>query len=301
MKLSALIALAVAPCLPVASAQNTADECDIAQHVAEGTHGFDTFGATPSGIEAGMGVCDDFLQGNPNSLNNDVWFLFTPSQDGTFQFSTCGTASYDSKLAVYSGTCAAPVVIDCNDDGPGCAGFTSQLSASGFITAQEYLVQVGAFSQGEGGTGMLDIQQTGGPPPVGNSYCVSSRNSSGAAAMMGAEGSASVASGNLVLTAGPGPVAEPGIFYYGPNQIEVDFGNGTRCVGGPSGSLHLIYPPQPFGLDGVLRRAVNVSAPGHSSFLTAGSTWHFQAWFRDPAAGGFGFDLSDGYEITLLP
>jgi hypothetical protein len=39
--------------------------------------------------------------------------------------------------------------------------------------------------------------------------------------------------------------------------------------------------------------------PALSGQITAGSTWHFQAWFRDPGAGGAFFDLSNGLTITF--
>jgi formylglycine-generating enzyme required for sulfatase activity len=35
--------------------------------------------------------------------------------------------------------------------------------------------------------------------------------------------------------------------------------------------------------------------------IVNGSTWNFQAWYRDPAALGSGFNLSDGYEIAFAP
>jgi hypothetical protein len=30
-------------------------------------------------------------------------------------------------------------------------------------------------------------------------------------------------------------------------------------------------------------------------------THRFQCWFRDPAAGGASFDLSNGLEVTFVP
>jgi hypothetical protein len=35
--------------------------------------------------------------------------------------------------------------------------------------------------------------------------------------------------------------------------------------------------------------------------ITAGDTWHFQAWFRDRFAQGANFNLSDGLSLTFLP
>ena len=33
--------------------------------------------------------------------------------------------------------------------------------------------------------------------------------------------------------------------------------------------------------------------------ILPGETWHFQAWFRDPAAGGAFFDLSNALSVTF--
>ena len=35
--------------------------------------------------------------------------------------------------------------------------------------------------------------------------------------------------------------------------------------------------------------------------IVAGSTWNFQAWYRDPAAGGAFYNLSDGLEVSFVP
>jgi hypothetical protein len=38
-----------------------------------------------------------------------------------------------------------------------------------------------------------------------------------------------------------------------------------------------------------------------TGLVAPGSTWYFQAWFRDPAAGGAAFNLSDGLAVTFCP
>ena len=45
----------------------------------------------------------------------------------------------------------------------------------------------------------------------------------------------------------------------------------------------------------------NTNPPQPSGQITAGSTWNFQFWYRDPAAGGADFNLSDGLEVTFCP
>jgi hypothetical protein len=50
-----------------------------------------------------------------------------------------------------------------------------------------------------------------------------------------------------------------------------------------------------------LTRPVNSTLPPAAGALVPGSTWNFQAWFRDVAAGGSNFNLSNGLRITFAP
>lgn len=45
----------------------------------------------------------------------------------------------------------------------------------------------------------------------------------------------------------------------------------------------------------------NTSPPTASGQISAGELWNFQCWYRDPAAGGAFFNLSDGHEILFTP
>jgi hypothetical protein len=56
-----------------------------------------------------------------------VWYAFTGT--GTpATVSTCGQASFDTKLSVFTGACGALVCVGGNDDFSGCSGFTSQFT-----------------------------------------------------------------------------------------------------------------------------------------------------------------------------
>ena len=129
-------------------------------------------------------------------------------------------------------------------------------------------------------------------------FCDLAPNSVGPGALMGFNGSESIASNDLRLHATECSANQFGVFYYGPNQVQVPFGDGFRCVGGaqvyrlpvvstgatgvPSFPVDYVVPPQPGGQ------------------LTAGSTWNFQFWYRDPTGPvGSGFNLTDGFEITF--
>ncbi|MFT5150502.1 MAG: hypothetical protein ACI841_000483 [Planctomycetota bacterium] len=138
----------------------------------------------------------------------------------------------------------------------------------------------------------------------GTNYCTSTANSTGSAAAMSASGSVSVASNNLVLASGPVP-NQPGLFFYSAGQTNggagIPFGNGLRCAGNGSNPLYRL-PVSGTGGNNELSWAVdNTMPPAAAATLIAGSTFHFQCWFRDPLGGGASYDLSDGLSLSFLP
>ena len=128
---------------------------------------------------------------------------------------------------------------------------------------------------------------------VGASYCVATPNSTGAPAVIAALGSASLAAADLFLIASPVP-DEIGLFIDSAQQAQVPFGNGNLCVASP---VFRLLPPV-VGSANAMGFLVDYSTAPN---LVAGTTWHFQAWFRDPAAGGATFNLSDGVTISFGP
>jgi len=140
------------------------------------------------------------------------------------------------------------------------------------------------------------------PPICGTEYfCEAAPNSTGQPALMAWSGTCVVSDADFQLQASPVP-NEPGIFFYSAGRanggLGVPFGNGLRCVGGP------LDPIQRMGAstasNGVLSWSVELtSPPAASGQITAGTTWHFQGWFRDPGQGPAFFDLSDGLSVTF--
>jgi choice-of-anchor B domain-containing protein len=146
-----------------------------------------------------------------------------------------------------------------------------------------------------------DIDCGSGPACGGTSYCSAAPNSMGAGAILSATGSASLSANDLVLGVTGASAAQPGLFYYGSTQVAVPFGDGVRCVGGSTYRLNPVAFSDP---SGAVSRAVDyTSAPASSGpgMIQAGDTWNFQFWYRDPAAGGAGFNLSDGLSVVFCP
>lgn len=102
-----------------------------------------------------------------------------------------------------------------------------------------------------------------------------------------------------MLRAGGVPGGNFGIFYYGTDPTQELLGEGFRCIAGFT--VRLVPPVLSSGAGNALR-AVDFEAPPElAAQITVGSQWNFQYWYRDPAGGPSGFNLSDAMEITFCP
>lgn len=137
---------------------------------------------------------------------------------------------------------------------------------------------------------------------TGVPYCQAVSNSTGNVATISMTGSAEVSTNNMILHCLQAVPNKPGVFFYGPNQISTPFGDGVRCVGG---QIFRLPPPLFTDAQGSASRLVDFGAPptggGSPGTITAGSTWNFQFWYRDPAGGPGGFNLSNALAVTFCP
>jgi hypothetical protein len=130
---------------------------------------------------------------------------------------------------------------------------------------------------------------------VGTKYCNSTINSTGHQANLLGTGTSSLEANDLVLTAGPVP-DEFGVLCVGTTRVEKPFGNGVLCVGPRAERLAPIHAHS-----GEFVQAVDFDAPPLHDSLLPGQAWYFQLWFRDPAAGGAFFNLTNALAITIEP
>lgn len=115
---------------------------------------------------------------NPTQIFNDVWFQYTASFTGQAEFSTCSTADFDTKIAVYSpGSPCPPTDADlyaCNEDGTACDNSTSRAIFD--VTAGEvYLLRLGGYGTddiGQSGEGTFRVGAYTPPPGPPNDNCV---------------------------------------------------------------------------------------------------------------------------------
>ncbi|MFO0829526.1 MAG: S8 family serine peptidase [Phycisphaerales bacterium] len=136
------------------------DNCGDAIPISNGVTSFSNIGATTDGPANATCNFSGYDQ-----IGADVWYLYTATCTGPLTISTCGTANFDTKIAIYGqnifGSCGCPgglfgaPILGCNDDASGCAGFTSSLTVD--VTAGKcYRIRVGGY-QGAQGSGTLSI------------------------------------------------------------------------------------------------------------------------------------------------
>jgi len=131
------------------------DECETATPVNVGANPVSNVGASgsftlPASCDKGFGV----------EVNNTVFYTYVATGSGLATVSTCNSVNFDSRLAIFSGPCDNQTFVACNDDGPGCAGFTSLVTFEA-VCGESYTILLGSFGAGATGNGTMTITQLG--------------------------------------------------------------------------------------------------------------------------------------------
>lgn len=127
-------------------------------------------------------------------------------------------------------------------------------------------------------------------------YCTAAPNSTGLGAVISHTGSRSIAANTFALACSHLPPNSTGVFFFGDAQTSTPFGNGFRCV---AGAVVRLTPYATANGAGDVASAIDFSAAPVAGAIQPGSTKYFQYWYRNPAAGGAGFNLSDGLSVTF--
>ena len=128
------------------------DNCATPTAIGNSGIAFNTATATnstpslPTSCDEGFGIV----------MNNDLWYAYTAVCTGTATASTCGAATFDTRIAVYS-SCAS-AVIACSDNASGCTGNTSKASWPVTAGSVSY-VRIGSATSATG-TGTLTLSCT---------------------------------------------------------------------------------------------------------------------------------------------
>lgn len=120
-------------------------DCATAPVMIIGDNAFNTSSATASlSVATGAGC-------SSHTIYKVNYFSFTPTQTGNHIFSTCGTSTWDTRLAVFTACGSNLVPIGCNDD---ACDLQSQVTVS-LTLGVTYRVAVGGYASTYGGAGII--------------------------------------------------------------------------------------------------------------------------------------------------
>jgi hypothetical protein len=141
--------------------------------------------------------------------------------------------------------------------------------------------------------------------PIGLSYCGARPNSTGRAATIGADGSASVGANDLDLLAFTLPAGSFAYFLTSRAQGFVaapGASQGDLCLGGAIGRFVGPGQAQQASGSGFIQLALDLTmhpTPTGLVPVAVGETWSFQAWYRDAVASVATSNFTDGLEVRF--
>ncbi len=137
-------------------------------------------------------------------------------------------------------------------------------------------------------------------PTAPLNFCTAAPNSySATGASMSFSGSNSISRNDFELDTYDVPPNKTCMFLYAEDQSGfTTFGNGYRCINSP---LFRVRPATTSNLLGDVQYPLDLHSLPAAGTITAGSSWGFMLWYRDPAAGGALFNGSDGLSTYWCP
>ncbi|MHC4990272.1 MAG: cohesin domain-containing protein [Planctomycetota bacterium] len=136
---------------------DVADVCEDRAPLFDGTTPFDTTALGTDGPVIGADACPAF--GGDAQIHHDAWYTYIPPCDGQLTISTCGPASFDTRLAVYETFC--PIgdgsLVACSDDEAGCPNGGSRVTL-GVQSGTVYVVRVGGATAKDSGAGTMEVE-----------------------------------------------------------------------------------------------------------------------------------------------
>lgn len=164
-------------------------------------------------------------------------------------------------------------------------------------------VELGLYKSGgpAGPASMFAEAWVPGDPSIGTNYCTAVPNSSGAAAVTSAAGSAAVVDQDFTLVAQNLPANQFGYFVVSATQgliINPGGSQGHLCLAGQMGRF--VAGVQNSGTLGEISYMVNLNGLPNpvSVAVQPGDTWNFTAWFRDQNPSTTS-NFSDGLAVTF--
>ena len=139
-------------------AQPNDDACNAIALPVGTTCNFATF--SNAGANASIGVP---APGCANYLGGDVWFSVTVPASGALTFDSNIGIMSDGGMAIYSGTCNALILIECDDD-DSPNGLMPSISQNGLIPGATIWIRMWEYGNDNNGTFDICVYDQSAPP-----------------------------------------------------------------------------------------------------------------------------------------
>ena len=262
--------------------------------VGPGVYLADTNAAT-TGVEGQHEVnCDEL---GSTGVENDIWFVYTPSTTGTVVILACGFGpTSGAKVAMYPG-------VACPADGTSiaCDGHSCPAQGGGarlvvpVTHGVDYLLQLGNAPGAPAFKGLVFIAEM-----LGTRYCDPAQpNSTGLPGITTVTGSGSVAQNDVQLFAAQLPPGQFGYFLVSRDQgfFQPPGSQGFVCLSNDIGRFN--QPGQiivgPTGETSIDLTDLPTNVPGSQTTMP-GETLNFQCWYRD---FGQNNNFTDAVSVTF--
>ena len=228
--------------------------------------------------------------GCANYAGGDVWFTIVVPASGSFTIDTQPGVMTDSGMALYTGTCGALTLLECDDD-DSANGLMSSITRSGMTPGTTVWIRVWEFGNDNNGT--FGICATLPPPPPTNDNC----NNAIVATM--SSGSCSNTPGYITgATAssqanGCGGTANDDVWFSFVATANNAVINLTNVTGTTTDLYHSVYA----GSCGAPGTALVCSDPNSSSVsgLVIGNTYYVRVYSWSSSSG-----LSSSFDLCIL-
>ncbi len=218
----------------------------------------------------------------------DVWFKFIVPASGSVTIDSQTGTITDGGMAIYSGTCTALVLIECDDDDSD-NGLMPKITRSGLTPGNTIWIRMWEYGGDVFGTFSICVQTYTPPPPATNDDCANAFTITQSAACSNTSGTTNGATASSQPSGGCGGTPNDDVWY----RFVATAAGATVTLSNATGTSTDMYFAVYGGACGSLSAPLVCSDPNTETFsgLTIGQTYYVRVYTWGSTANNTNFSL----------